>query len=118
MATNHIQEGAVITWTNGLSADVAAGDVVLIGNQVGVALGDIADGAIGEVAIEEVFEVPKNNSLVVSQGDILYWDATDEEMNKTEADNYLAGIAVAAAAETATTVKMKISPAAPVIAGT
>lgn len=115
MADNHVQEGAIMTWTNSTGSDVAAGDVVLVGNQVCVALGDIADGDTGELATEEVFSLPKNTSLAVSQGDILYWDTGDGEINKTEADNYKAGFAFVAAAETDTTVKCKLCPAAPVI---
>jgi predicted RecA/RadA family phage recombinase len=109
MAQNHIQEGKVMTWTNGTGSAVVAGQVVLAGIVVCIALGDIANGAVGEVATEEVWEVPKNNNLAVAQGDLLYWDVADANMNKTAEDNYLAGFAFAAAAQAATTVKVKLS---------
>lgn len=108
MATNHIQEGKIMTWTNGTEAAVAAGDVVVIGLFVGIALGNIGVGAVGEVAVDEVWEVPKNNNLVIAQGDDLYWDVADGEVNKTAEDNYYMGLAFVAAAQTATTVKVKL----------
>jgi len=108
MAKNHVQAGATMPWTNGTGSDVLSGDVVVVGNFVGVALGDIADGAAGELAIGEVWEVPKNNALVIAQGDAVYWDVADGEINKTAEDNYYAGLAFAGATETATTVKVKL----------
>lgn len=108
MAANHIQEGKVMTWLNETNADVDAGDVVVIGNFVAVALGDIADDESGEVATEEVWELPKNNNLAISQGDALYWDVADGNINKTAEDNYYAGLAFKAAGTTATTVQVKL----------
>lgn len=108
MATNHIQIGKAMPWTNGTGSDVSSGDVVVVGNFVCVALEDIANGASGNLATEEVWEVPKNNNLVISQGDVLYFDVADGNMNKTAEDNYYAGLAFAAAAQTATTVKVKL----------
>ncbi|MCB2218061.1 MAG: DUF2190 family protein [Desulfobulbaceae bacterium] len=109
MAQNYVQEGAVMPWTNGLSADVASGDVVLVGTRVGVALGDIADGEDGQLAIEGVWEVPKAAPLEISQGDLLYWDAADENFNKTATDNTLSGFAFAGAESAATTVLIKLN---------
>ncbi|SDP69665.1 DUF2190 family protein [Desulforhopalus singaporensis] len=108
MATNHVQKGNVMTWTNGTSADVAAGDVVEVGTLIGVALGDIADGAEGEVAIAEVWTLPKEAPLVISQGDQVYWDDTAGEIDKTDT-NTAAGKAFADAASAATTVKVLLN---------
>lgn len=108
MALNHVQKGDVITWTNATGSAVESGDVVLVGGIVAVALVDIAAGASGSVAISEVWELPKNTSLAIAAGDALYWDVADEEINKTSADNYYAGVAVAAAGSTDTTVKIKL----------
>jgi predicted RecA/RadA family phage recombinase len=109
MAQNYVQEGAVMPWTNGTGGDISSGDVVLVGTRVGVALGDIADGDDGQVAIEGVFEVAKAAPLVISQGDLLYWDAADENFNKTDTDNTLAGFAFADAASADTTVLIKLN---------
>ena len=109
MAQNHIQEGAVMDWENGTGSDVNSGDVVLVGDTVCVALGNIADGETGRLATEQVFAVPKNTSLAIDQGDRLYWDAADGNVNKTAVDNTDAGVAFAAAASADTTVHLKLN---------
>ena len=108
MADNHVQKGRVMSWTNGTGSAVSAGDVVLVGNIVCIALGDIADGAEGELATEEVWTVTKAAPLVIAQGDLLYWDVADVNFNKTDTDNHLAGFAFEAAASDDTTVKIKL----------
>lgn len=108
MANTHVQKGDIITWTNGTGANVASGAVVIIGSLVAVALVDIANGAAGSVAISEVWSLEKNTSLAIAAGDALYWDVADGEINKTSADNYYAGVAVAAAGATDTTVAVKL----------
>jgi len=76
MASNHVQEGKVIQWTNGTGSAVAAGAVVKIGKILGVALVSIANGATGSVAIEGVFTVPKVSGAVIAQGENLTWDVS------------------------------------------
>lgn len=109
MAQNHVQEGKIMAWTNDTGSDVASGDVVKVGNRVGVALGDIASTEEGSVAMSEVFEVPKVAALAVTAGDDLYWDVLDGNMNKTASGNTLAGYAFADAAADATTVKINLN---------
>lgn len=72
---NAVQPGKLITWTNGGTA-VASGDVVVIGNILGVAAVDIANGASGEVAVDGVFTVPKVSGAVIAQGESLSWDVS------------------------------------------
>lgn len=74
MATNYIQAGDVIQYTAG--ADITSGSVVRIGNILGVALSDIANGATGSVQIRGVFNVPKVSGAVIAQGESLTWDAS------------------------------------------
>ncbi len=107
MAQNHVQEGRTMPWTNGTAAAVVSGDVVVVGAMVCVALGDIAIGDAGELATEEVFLVAKEAPLVIAQGDIVYWDAVNNRIDKTNT-NVLAGKAFAAAADAATTVLVKL----------
>lgn len=76
MATNHIQPGRVIDWVNGSGAAVDSGDVVVMGNLLGVALADIASTATGPVAIDGVFRVPKVSGAVIAQGESLTWDVS------------------------------------------
>jgi predicted RecA/RadA family phage recombinase len=74
MATNQVQSGEVITITAG--AAYSAGDVVKVGNILGVAITDIANGASGAVAIEGVFDVPKVSGAVIAAGESLTWDVS------------------------------------------
>ncbi len=76
MANNFQQPGDVITWTNGTGAAVVSGQVVRIGNILGVALVDIASTASGSVALSGVFTVPKVSGAVIAQGESLTWDAS------------------------------------------
>lgn len=75
MATNEVQEGKTIQWTNGGTA-VVSGQVVVIGAMLGIALVDIANGASGSVAIEGVFDVPKVDAAVIAQGELVVWDSS------------------------------------------
>lgn len=109
MAKNHIQPGVVIDWTNDTGSDVLSGSVVVVGVLVCVALGNIANGETGRVATEEVFEIPKNTSLAISQGDRCYWDVADGNINKTAVDNIDAGVCVEDAGSSDATVKVKLN---------
>lgn len=77
MAKNYVQDGDVIQWTNGTGAAVASGQLVKVGNILGVALVAIAIGATGSVAIEGVFSaVPKVSAAVFVQGEKLLFDVS------------------------------------------
>jgi predicted RecA/RadA family phage recombinase len=108
MAQNHVQEGKIMTWTNATGTAVVSGEVIVVGALVCVALGAIANGAVGELAIAEVWNLPKEAPLVIAQGDVVYWDDTNNNIDKTNT-NVLAGKAFAAAASADTTVKVKLN---------
>lgn len=74
MATNYNFSGDVIQYTAG--ANITSGSVVKIGEILGVALTDIANGATGSVAIRGVFTVPKVSAAVIAQGESLTWDVS------------------------------------------
>lgn len=76
MATTYVQPGEVIDWTNGTGSDVASGDVVAVGQILGVALVDIASTATGSVQITGVFTVPKVSGAVIAAGESLTWDVS------------------------------------------
>lgn len=71
---NYAQEGHVLTITAG--ADFVSGQVVAVGNTLGVATGAIATGAVGELACCGVFSVPKVSGAVIANGETLTWDAS------------------------------------------
>lgn len=70
-----LREGNSVQWTNGGSA-VVKGDVVVLGDCIGVAGMDIAASAIGTVYIEGVFALPKVDAAVIGIGEALKWDVS------------------------------------------
>ena len=74
MADTFVSDGNVIQYTAG--STITAGAVVKIGQTLGVALVDIANGATGSVALRGVFSVPKVSGAVIAQGERLVWDVS------------------------------------------
>ncbi len=74
MADNFHSNGDVVQYTAG--ANITAGSVVKMGNTLGVALVDIANGATGSVAVKGVFTVPKVSAAVIGVGESLVWDVS------------------------------------------
>lgn len=100
MSDNYIQPGDVVQYTAG--ADINSGDVVPLNNRCGVALGDIANGATGSVALAGVFSVTKATGQTWSIGQALYWDSGNANVTTTATSNTPAGYAFAAASSGAT----------------
>lgn len=109
---NSVQDGKVIDFTEGGSADVKSGDVVVIGGMCGVAAVDIPKSGTGSVYIEGVFEIAKA-AEDVAQGDHLYFDDSAKKLTKTATDNVPFGFAVKAAGALAETVNAKLWPFVP-----
>lgn len=97
MATNMIQAGEVLNWTNGSGSAVTAGTVVPLLSRCGIAMVDIANAATGSVALEGVWTVPKATGATWSFGETLYWDAAAGKVTTTSTGNTPAGCAFAAA---------------------
>lgn len=97
------KNGAVIDWVNGSGSAVAAGDVVPVGNLIGIAVADIANGASGVLEVTGAWILPAVNNAAFAAGDLLYWDATAKKATKTEAGNAVLGVCLAAKADTGTT---------------
>jgi predicted RecA/RadA family phage recombinase len=74
MTAKYVQKGDVITITAG--ATLTSGQVVRVGNLLGVATAGIANGAVGEVALTGVHTVPKVSGAVIAIGETLVWDAS------------------------------------------
>ena len=119
MATaTFIHDGNAIDYTPGSA--VAAGDVVVQNNLVGIAKQPIAADALGALAIEGVFDMAKA-AVEIEAGKPVYWDADGDPVGgtagsgaatTTEDGNVQAGFAVATAADTDGTVRVKLQSAA------
>ena len=115
MAGNYIQPGEVVEHT--ATANLASGQVVAMGNILGVALKDIPSGSPGPVQITGVFVVPKVAGAVIAQGESLTWDASAAAFDDnlaTPASGDITGAAATAfedAGNGATSLKVKLSGA-------
>lgn len=114
MARNLVQDGRRMSWVNNSGSDVASGQVVVVGNQVYVATGAIANGASGELAAEAVYECPKVTAAVIAQGEEVIWDASENAFNAkgttlAAGDVSKAAVAWEAAGNGATLVKVKLN---------
>lgn len=96
MTTKYRQPGEVVEHTAG--ASISSGDVVELGDSVGVALGDAESGDKVSVRIEGVFDLAKTTGTSWSQGDKLDWDTSAGEFHKglTPASGDVTGCAIAA----------------------
>ena len=112
MATaTFVHDGNAIDYTPG--ADVAAGDVVVQGELLGVARTPIASGVLGSLAVGGVFDFPKATGVgsAIGAGANVYWDVADVEA-KEDAEagaNKLIGNTVAAATDDDETVRVRLS---------
>lgn len=99
-----VQDGAAIDYTP--AADVAAGDVVVIGTLCAVAKLDIPANTLGAVAVTGVYDIAKGTTEAITAGAALYWDATNKVATATATSNTALGVAIAAAETAAETVRV------------
>lgn len=76
MSTTYKKDGTTIVYANASGSDISSGDVVVIGQQIGVALVDIADGASGAVSMSGVHNLPKVSGAEIAAGESVIWDAS------------------------------------------
>lgn len=107
MALNNVQRGNHMTWTNNTGVYVASGSAVAVGSLVGIALVDIPDGSSGELATEEVWELPKVGEEIL-QGSVVYLDGAGT-ITTAAADNARAGVAFVHAVADDETVRVKLN---------
>ena len=104
----YIQSDEVIDYTP--TADVAAGQVVVQGDLIGVAKKPIEANTLGALAVEGVFDFPKATSggSGFAAGTTVYWDATAFVATATSIGNKQLGKVTAAAADADTTVRVRL----------
>lgn len=115
MTSKFVQPGKVIDYTNGTGSTITANSVVVIGALIGIAIDDIANGAVGPVQIDGVFTLPKVSGAVIAQGETLTWDvsagAFDDNLAVAAAGDITGAAAVAfvAAGNGATSLAVKLT---------
>lgn len=112
ITAQYIGEGRSIPYTPSGSA-LSAGDVVDLGDLVGIAATDIADGEQGTLLIEGEFYVPKKGSPAETwtQGEKLFWDVGTTAFTDTSSySEAVAGVASRAAESSDTYGYIKLTP--------
>ncbi len=104
---NYVQDGDVLTLDPG--STVASGVGKLFGTALfGVAVRDAVSGTASEFQTTGVVTIAKTSALAIAVGDVLYWDSTNSVVNKTTSSQRAVGVAVEAAANPSSTVKMQL----------
>ena len=89
-------------------AILAAGDVVLAGDIIGIAAGDAAIGAIVDVATTGIFTLAKTSTDTFAVGAKAYWVVATKKITSTSASNTHIGTVTEAAGNGAATAKVRI----------
>lgn len=115
MSANYVQKGSTIAWTNATGSAVAAGAVVTAGDLLGIAETDIANGAVGTVNIEGVYEVTCDSADVITQGQKVDWDASASKLvdaigSAAAGDNVNGAVALTDAPNGVVLVEVKLLP--------
>lgn len=112
MATNYVQPGEVIPYTVPADTTIASGDVVKVGQTLGVALSGGTTGDVLQIAISGVFTVPKVSAAVIKAGEALTWDADaaafDDNAAVPATGDVTGGSAIAFEDAAATTTSLKV----------
>ncbi|MFM7844611.1 MAG: DUF2190 family protein [Planctomycetota bacterium] len=103
----YVQEGELVDYTPGSA--VAAGDVVVQGDLVGVVVRPLAAQENGSLLVWGTFDFTKNTGVTYTVGTIVYWDDTNNVVTTTATGNKAIGKVVRAAASADTTVRVRLS---------
>jgi len=107
---NDVQNGDYIEFTAG--ATITSGQLVQVGSLHGVSVTDVANGAKGTLAMEGVFTLPK---LTAAAGDActaggpVYFSSGSVSGSSSSGTRKLVGYSLAAAAQAATTVQVRLA---------
>ena len=85
--------GDTVLYTNPTSETIAASDVVVLPDMIGIAIADIPAGEEGVLAVAGDQELDADGAWDV--GTQLYWDETNAELTETASSNTPAGKAAA-----------------------
>jgi predicted RecA/RadA family phage recombinase len=108
--TKYVQPGERMEYANAGSA-ISSGDVVVIGDRIGIALTDIAaTSGTGTVELCGVYELAAISTGAFVQGEALYWDASAGKLTNVGTANTPAGTAFEAKASSAALARVRLQP--------
>ena len=102
-----IQNGDVITVTAPTSG-TTSNDGIIVGSLFGIATCNALASESVEIATTGVFDLNKDAATVMSQGDRVAWDDTAREIALPGVGLYPVGVAVAAAGNGTTVVRVRL----------
>lgn len=110
MSNSYVQPGETLTVTNGTGVAITAGNGILVGAKVGVAMVDLAIGGSGSAMFSGVHKVNKNTGASTggAQGANAYWDNTAKKFTAVSTSNTLVGYFAAACVDGDTTCFVKL----------
>lgn len=109
MATNFVQDGDILLYSNTGSA-IASGDVVPMSSRCGIALSDIAaTSGTGACSLCGVYSVPKATGQTWTAGQAIFWDSGAGKATTTATANTPMGFAFADATSGATSGNVELS---------
>lgn len=107
---SYLHDGCTVQYTPS-GSDVSAGDVIDLGDFVGVAVTDIDDGTQGTLQIKGAFRVTKKTGESWTQGDPVYYDAgTTSFSSNVSYSEAVAGLCIADAATGDSTGDIVLTP--------
>ncbi|MEA4872189.1 MAG: DUF2190 family protein [Synergistaceae bacterium] len=106
-----VSQGKYLGYANAGQTTISAGDVVFIGDICGIANVDIPAGGTGTVYIVGLCRFPAKSTDNITVGSDLYWDAVNKEVTLTAADGTLVGVAISAAGDGVTAVRVALNMA-------
>lgn len=104
---NFIQTGAMIT-VPAPAGGVASGQGMILGGLFGIAATTVPEGSNVEIATTGVYDLPKAPATVFALGDRVAWDDTTKVIAPPDVGLYPVGLAVTAAGNGATTVRVRL----------
>jgi predicted RecA/RadA family phage recombinase len=104
---NYIQNGDIITVTAPVGG-VTSGQGILVGSLFGIVAATAAEGESAEIATTGVFDLLKDVATLIDVGDRVAWDDTAKQVALPGAGLYPVGIAVTAAGNGTTTVRVRL----------
>lgn len=108
---NYVQEGDRLDLTAPYA--VTAGQGALIGATFGVAITDIANGAVGTFTTEGVFTLTKATGASTggAQGALAYWNNTNRNVTASASGNTKIGVFTATCADADATCRVRLNAA-------
>ncbi len=108
MQAQYVHDGKAVDFTP--DVDVAVGSIVVQGDLVGITKRDIKAGSLGSIAVEGVFDIPKDpvDANAFDAGSKVYVDDIGNVVSDEVGNKYL-GKVVADAAEADSFVRIRLS---------